>query len=174
MIMEKEIKAAILDVPDFPKKGIIFKDLMPILANPKLMKKLVKTIAKRYKGKKIDKLVCVEARGFLFGAPLSYELGVPLIPVRKPGKLPRATFKVEYDLEYGKDTLEIHKDAIAKGDKVLIIDDLLATGGTVGAVAKLVEICGGEVAEIAFIVELDFLKGRDKLGGRKVFSIAHY
>jgi adenine phosphoribosyltransferase len=172
--MENEIKKAILDVPDFPKKGIIFKDLTPIFEDKNLFKKLIRNIAKRYKGKKIDKIVCVEARGFLFGAPLAYEMGTALVPVRKPGKLPRMTHRVEYDLEYGKDALEIHQDAIKPGDNVLIIDDLLATGGTVGAVAKLVEKCGGKVFELAFVVELDFLKGRDKLKNYTIFSIVHY
>jgi adenine phosphoribosyltransferase len=172
--MEKELKKAILDVPDFPKKGIIFKDLTPMFMDAKLFKKLIKSMAKRYKGKKIDKIVCVEARGFLYGSALAYEMGTAFVPVRKPGKLPRMTYKVEYDLEYGKDSLEIHQDAIKAGDNVLIIDDLLATGGTVGAVAKLVEKCGGKVAELAFVVELDFLKGRDKLKDYKVFSIVHY
>ena len=172
--MEKELKKVIMDVPDFPKKGIIFKDLTPIFTDEKLFKKLIKGIAKRYKGKEIDKILCVEARGFLFGAPLACEMGVALVPVRKPGKLPRMTYKVEYDLEYGKDALEIHRDAIKKGDNVLIVDDLLATGGTVGAVTKLVEKCGGKVFELAFVVELDFLKGREKLKGHKIFSVVHY
>jgi adenine phosphoribosyltransferase len=172
--MEKLLKGIIKDVPDFPKKGIIFKDLTPVFKNKNAFKKLIDYFYKKFKNKKIDKVVCVEARGFLIGAPLAYKLGAGLIPVRKPGKLPRETYKVEYELEYGKDALEIHKDAINEGDKVLIIDDLLATGGTVSAVAQLVEKSKGKIEAIAFIVELDFLKGREKLSKYKIFSIVHY
>lgn len=172
--MEKLLKGVIKDVPDFPKKGIIFKDLTPVFQNKKVFKKLIDYFYKKFKNKKIDKIVCVEARGFLIGAPLAYKLGAGLIPVRKPGKLPRETYKVEYELEYGKDALEIHKDAINEGDKILIIDDLLATGGTVSAVAQLVEKSKGKIEAIAFIVELDFLKGREKLNKYKIFSIVHY
>lgn len=172
--MEKELKKIIKDVPDFPKKGIIFKDLTPVFQDKKVFKKLIDFLYKKFKNKKIDKIVCVEARGFLIGAPLALKLGVGLVPVRKPGKLPRETYRVEYSLEYGTDALEMHKDAISKGEKILIIDDLLATGGTVGAVAQLVEQAGGKVSDIAFIVELDFLKGREKLSKYKIFSIVHY
>jgi adenine phosphoribosyltransferase len=172
--MEKELKKVIRDVQDFPKKGIIFKDLTPVLKDGKIFKKLIDFFYKRYKNKSIDKVVCVEARGFLIGAPLAYKLGKPLIPARKPGKLPGKTLKIEYSLEYGTDALEILSDAIDEGDKVLIIDDLLATGGTTAAVSQLVEKFGAKVAELAFIVELDFLKGREKLGKYKVFSIVHY
>lgn len=172
--MEKELKKIIKDVPDFPKQGIIFKDLTPVFQNKKVFKNTIDFLYKKFKNKKIDKIVCVEARGFLIGAPLAFKLGVGLVPVRKPGKLPRETYKVEYSLEYGTDALEIHKDAISKGEKILIVDDLLATGGTVGAVAELVEKAGGKVTGIAFIVELDFLKGREKLKKYKIFSIVHY
>ncbi len=172
--MEKQLRKAVLDVPDFPKKGIIFKDLTPVFKDKKVFKKLIDFLAKRYKGKGITTVVSVEARGFLLGAPLAYKLGASLVPVRKPGKLPRQVYKQEYALEYGTDTLEIHTDAIAKGEKVLIIDDVLATGGTVGAVTKLVEKCGGRIVELAFMIELDFLKGREKLKPYKVYSILHY
>lgn len=172
--MEKELKKIIKDVPDFPKQGIIFKDLTLVFQNKKVFKNTIDFLYKKFKNKKIDKIVCVEARGFLIGAPLAFKLGVGLVPVRKPGKLPRETYKVEYSLEYGTDALEIHKDAISKGEKILIVDDLLATGGTVGAVAELVEKAGGKVTGIAFIVELDFLKGREKLKKYKIFSIVHY
>jgi adenine phosphoribosyltransferase len=172
--MEKLIKKVILDVPDFPKPGIIFKDITGIFKNKKVFKALINFLHKRYKGKKIYAIVAIESRGYLVGAPLAYKLGVPLILGRKPGKLPRATYKVEYALEYGKDALEIHKDALEKGDNVLVIDDLLATGGTAGAAAKLVETAGAKVAELLFVIELDFLKGREKLKGYKVFSIVHY
>lgn len=172
--MEKELRKTVLDVPDFPKKGIIFKDLTPVFKDKKVFKKLIDSLAKRYKGKGITTVVSVEARGFLLGAPLAYKLGASLVPVRKPGKLPRQVYKQDYALEYGTDSLEIHRDAIAKGEKVLIIDDVLATGGTVGAVTKLVEKCGGKIVELAFMIELDFLKGKEKLKPYKIYSILHY
>jgi len=172
--MEKKLKKVIKDVPDFPKQGIIFKDLTPIFKDKKVFKSLIDFLYKRYRNKKLDAIVAIESRGFIIGAPLAYKLGVPFIPARKPGKLPRETYKVTYSLEYGTDGLEIHKDALKKDDRVLIIDDLLATGGTANAVASLVEQAGAKVVEIAFVVELDFLKGREKLQGRKVFSIVHY
>jgi adenine phosphoribosyltransferase len=172
--MEKELKKAILDVPDFPKKGVIFKDFTPVLKDKKLFARLVDSLAKRYKSRKIDAVVCMEARGFLLGAPLAYKLKAALIPVRKPGKLPRKVYSQTYALEYGTDSLEIHADAISQGDNVVIIDDVLATGGTAQAVVKLVEKCGAKINEIAFVIELDFLKGREKLKGSKVFSVIHY
>jgi len=172
--MEKKLKSVIKDVPDFPKKGIIFKDLTPIFKDKKVFKSLINYFYKRYKSKKIDAIVAIESRGFIIGSPLAYKLGVPFIPARKPGKLPRETYKVTYSLEYGEDSLEMHRDALNKGDSVLIVDDLLATGGTANAVASLVEKAQANVFEIAFIVELDFLKGREKLKNRKDFSIVHY
>lgn len=172
--MEKKLKSVIKDVPDFPKQGIIFKDLTPIFKDRKIFKSLIDYLYKRYKNKKLDAIVAIESRGFIIGAPLAYKLGVPFIPARKPGKLPRETYKVTYSLEYGTDGLEMHKDALNKGDKVLIIDDLLATGGTANAVASIVEQAEAKVFEIAFVVELDFLNGRKKLQRRKVFSIVHY
>jgi adenine phosphoribosyltransferase len=172
--MQKEIKKVVLDVPDFPKKGIVFKDVTPIFSNEKVFKKVVDYFCKRYKGKKIDAIVGIESRGFIVGAPIAYKLGLPFITARKPGKLPRDTFKVEYALEYGTNTLEMHKDSLSKGDRVVVIDDLLATGGTTAAAAELVEKCGGKVAEAAFILELGFLKGREKLTKYKVHSIVKY
>lgn len=172
--MEKKLKSVIKDVPDFPKQGIVFKDLTPIFKDKKVFKSLIDYFYKRYKNKKPDAVVAIESRGFIIGAPLAYKLGVSFIPARKPGKLPRETYKVSYSLEYGTDGLEIHKDALNKNDRVLIIDDLLATGGTANAVASLVEQAGAKVQEIVFIVELDFLKGREKLQGRKIFSVVHY
>ena len=172
--MEKLLKKTEVDVLDFPKKGIIFKDLTPVLKDKKVFKKLIDVLYKRYKTRKIDKVVCVEARGFLIGAPLAYKLGAGLVPVRKPGKLPRDRFKIEYALEYGTDALEIHKDAIDKGDRVLLLDDVLATGGTVAAVISLLENFDCKLEEVAFVMELDFLKGRKKLGKNKVFSVVHY
>jgi len=172
--MEKQIKKVIKDVVDFPKKGIIFKDVTPVFSDAAIFKKLINTLAKRYSGKKIDAIVGVESRGFIIGAPLAYKLGLPFVPVRKPGKLPRETYKEEYALEYGTNTLEIHKDALKKGNKVIVVDDLLATGGTMEASARLAERCGAKVAEMVFVVELDFLKGREKLNDYKVYSIVHY
>lgn len=172
--MEKKLKRVIKDVPDFPKQGIVFKDLTPIFKDKKLFKSLIDYLYKKYKNKRLDAIVAIESRGFIIGSPLAYKLKVPFIPARKPGKLPRETYKVTYSLEYGTDGLEIHRDALSKGNRVLIIDDLLATGGTVNAVVSLIEQAGAEVLEIAFIVELDFLKGREKLQGRKIFSIVHY
>jgi adenine phosphoribosyltransferase len=172
--MEKLLKKVIIDVPDYPKPGIIFKDITGIFKDKKVFKAVINLLHKRYKNKKIDAIVAIESRGYIFGAPLAYKLGVPLIPARKPGKLPRAVYRVEYSLEYGKDAPEMHKDALEAGQNVLVIDDLLATGGTAGAGAKLVETAGAKVAELCFVIELDFLKGREKLKEYKVFSMVHY
>lgn len=166
-----ELKKFIRDIPDFPKKGIIFKDITTLLKEAKAFKGAVDNIVDLYKDKKIDAVVSVEARGFFFGAAVAYKLGVGLVPIRKKGKLPYKTNAVSYQLEYGTDTLEMHQDAIKKGDKILIVDDLLATGGTVKAVTELVENMGGVVAGIAFVIELLPLKGRDKLKGYNVTSL---
>lgn len=166
-----EIKKFIRDIPDFPKKGIIFKDITTLLKEAKAFKEAVDNIVDQYKDNKIDSVVSVEARGFFFGAAVAYKLGVGLVPVRKKGKLPYKTHAVTYQLEYGTDTLEMHQDAIKKGDRVLIVDDLLATGGTVKAVAELVENMGGIIAGIAFVIELLPLKGREKLKGYNVTSL---
>ncbi|OGX27400.1 MAG: adenine phosphoribosyltransferase [Omnitrophica WOR_2 bacterium RIFCSPHIGHO2_01_FULL_49_10] len=170
----EELKSSIRDIPDFPKKGIIFKDITTLLKDGKKFQKAIDCIVERYKDKKIDKVVSVEARGFIFGSAIAYKLGAGVIPVRKKGKLPHETNRVEYELEYGKDILEIHKDAISAGDNILIIDDLLATGGTMKAVFDLVEGMGGKVVEIAFLIELTFLKGRDRLKGHQVFSLIEF
>jgi adenine phosphoribosyltransferase len=172
--MEKKLKKVIKDVPDFPKPGIIFKDLTPVFKDRKIFKSLIDYFYNRYRNKKLDAIVAVESRGFIIGAPLAYKLKVPFIPARKPGKLPGETHKITYSLEYGTDAIEMHKDALNKNDRVLIIDDLLATGGTANAVASLVEKADAKVFELAFVVELVELKGREKLQGRKVFSIVHY
>ncbi len=172
--MEELLKNTIRDIPDFPKKGIIFKDITPVLKDAAVFRRLIDYFAERYEGRGIDSIVCVEARGFILGAALAYKIGASFVPARKPGKLPADTYRVDYDLEYGADAVELHKDAIKKGEKVLLIDDLLATGGTAAAAAKIVEQAGGEVEEIAFIIELDFLKGRQKLSGYEIFSIVHY
>jgi adenine phosphoribosyltransferase len=169
-----ELKNIIRDIPDFPKKGIIFKDITTLLADARSFQRMVDLLSHRYVGKKIDKVVGVEARGFVIGAALAYKLGAGIVLVRKPGKLPSETFKKSYDLEYGTDTLEIHTDAIKKGERILIADDLLATGGTMGAVVDMVDIMGGELVECCFMVELDFLKGRDKLPAGKVYSLLNF
>jgi adenine phosphoribosyltransferase len=166
-----DLKKSIRDIPDFPKKGIIFKDITTLLKEAKAFKEAVDLIVAEYKNKSIDTVVSVEARGFFFGAAVAYKLGVGLVPVRKKGKLPHKTNAVTYDLEYGTDTLEMHQDAIKKGDRILIVDDLLATGGTVKAVTELIENMGGVVAGIAFVIELLPLKGREKLKGYEITSL---
>lgn len=168
------IKSRIRDVPDFPKPGIVFKDLTPVFQDAETFRSLVDSMSSHYEGQEITKIVGIESRGFILGAAMAYRMGVGLSIVRKLGKLPWDTVKQSYSLEYGTDSLEIHKDAIAPGEKVLIIDDLLATGGTAEAVIKLVKELGGEVAGIGFGVELDFLGGRKKLEPFDVFSLLHF
>lgn len=170
----EELKNIIRDIPDFPKKGIIFKDITTLLADAKSFQRMVDLLAHRYIGRQIDKVVGVEARGFLIGAALAYKLGAGIVLVRKPGKLPAETFRKTYDLEYGTDTLEIHTDAIKKGERVLIADDLLATGGTVEAVVDLVNSMGGEIVECSFLAELEFLGGRNRLPAGKAFSLLKF
>jgi adenine phosphoribosyltransferase len=170
----QELKDIIRDIPDFPKKGIIFKDITTLLADAKSFQKMVDLISHRYVGERIDKVVGVEARGFIIGAALAYKLGAGIVLVRKPGKLPSETFKKSYDLEYGTDTLEIHTDSIKKGERILIADDLLATGGTMAAVVDMVNSMGGKIVECCFMAELKFLNGRDKLPEGKVFSLLEF
>lgn len=167
----EDLKSIIRDIPDFPKKGIIFKDITTLLADAMSYQRMVDLISHRYVGKKIDKVVGVEARGFIIGAALAYKLGSGVVLVRKPGKLPGETFKKSYELEYGTDTLEIHTDAIKKGERVLIADDLLATGGTISAVVEMVSALGGEIVDCCFLAELSFLNGRKRLPEGKVFSL---
>jgi adenine phosphoribosyltransferase len=150
-------------IPDWPKKGILFRDITPLLANKKAFSAAIETMSDRYKDKKIDYVAAVEARGFIFGAAVAARLGVGFVPIRKKGKLPYKTESVTYDLEYGKDTLEVHIDAVKKDAGVLMVDDLLATGGTMAAACKLIEKIGGKIAGIAFLVELKDLNGREKL-----------
>ena len=161
--METLLKAAIRDIPDFPTHGIIFKDITPILSDGDLFSKVIDSFAKRYSAKDIDVIIGIESRGFIFGAPLAYKMGTSYVPVRKKGKLPYKTVETSYDLEYGSATIEMHVDAIRPGQKVVIVDDLLATGGTAAATCALVEKQGGHIVECAFVVELAFLNGRDKL-----------
>jgi adenine phosphoribosyltransferase len=170
----QQLKDIIRDVPDFPKKGILFKDITTLLADAGSYQKMIDLLSHRYIGQRIDKVVGVEARGFIIGAALAYKLGAGVVLVRKPGKLPSETFRKSYDLEYGTDTLEIHTDAINKGERILIADDLLATGGTVSAVVDMVNEMGGELVECCFMVELDFLNGRKRLPGGKVFSLLQF
>jgi adenine phosphoribosyltransferase len=170
----EELKSSIRDIPDFPKKGIIFKDITTLLKDGRKFREAIDCIVERYKGKKIDKVAAIEARGFILGSVVAYQLGAGIVPVRKKGKLPYETASVEYELEYGKDSLEMHKDAIEPGDKVLVVDDLLATGGTMNAVCDLIERSKGEIIEAVFLIELDFLKGRDRLKGRKIFSLIKF
>ena len=170
----KALKDIIRDVPDFPKKGIIFKDITTLLQDAQSYQRMVDLIAHRYVGQRIDKVVGVEARGFIIGSALAYKLNAGIVLVRKPGKLPSETFSKSYALEYGTDTLEIHRDAIKPGEKILIADDLLATGGTMSAVVDMVTSMGGEIVECCFMAELDFLKGREKLPAGKVYSLLKF
>ncbi len=173
-MLKETLKATIRDVPDFPKPGIIFKDITPLLADVKAFQSVVDAFAKRYADKSIDSVVAIESRGFIFGGALAYRLDAGFVPVRKKGKLPYKTQSVEYALEYGTDTIEIHQDAIHKGSRVLVLDDVLATGGTARATCDLVEKTGGVVVECGFVIELGFLHGREKLKNREVFSLIQY
>ncbi|MGK2908107.1 MAG: adenine phosphoribosyltransferase [Desulfuromonadales bacterium] len=170
----EELKKIIRDIHDFPRKGVIFKDITTLLSDGRSFHRMIDLIAHRYIGRHIDQVVGVEARGFVLGSALAYKLGVGVTLVRKPGKLPYKVSQITYDLEYGTDTLEIHQDAFKKGDKVIIADDLLATGGTVSAVVKLVEDLGAEIIECAFMAELDFLEGRKRLPEGRVFSLLKF
>lgn len=169
-----DLKTFIRDVPDFPKPGILFKDITPLLASAPAFGQVISQLADRYRAQRIDAVVAAEARGFIFAAPLALQLGVGFTPIRKPGKLPYKTHTHEYDLEYGSDKLQIHEDGVSKGSRVLVVDDLLATGGTVEACCKLVEQVGGDVVECCFLIELAFLEGRKKLSHRKIFSLISY
>ena len=170
----EELKRLIREVPDFPKKGILFYDITTLLKDKAGYATLIDLLAERYIGKDVDLILGMEARGFIFGPALAYRLNAGFVPVRKPGKLPAATTRVEYDLEYGSNVLEVHQDAIHRGQRVLIVDDLRATGGTAEATAKLAITLGAEITGLAFVVELDFLKGRDRLKPYDVFSVLHY
>jgi adenine phosphoribosyltransferase len=169
-----DLKKIIRDIQDFPKKGIVFKDITTLLSDPKSFHRMIDLIAHRYIGERINQIVSIEARGFILGAALAYKLGTGITLVRKPGKLPFETRKKTYQLEYGTDTLEIHVDAFKPGDRIIVADDLLATGGTVSAAIDLVQELGAELVECAFLAELEFLEGRKKLPEGKVFSLLKF
>lgn len=173
-VIDMDLAATIRSVPDFPIKGILFYDITTLLKDPAALKESIDRLTQHYQEAGPDKVVGIESRGFIFGLPLAYELGAGFVPVRKPGKLPAATLSESYALEYGTNSLEIHVDAIEKGQRVLIVDDLLATGGTAKATCNLVEQLGGTVVGLAFAIELNFLKGREKLKGYEVFSLIQY
>lgn len=168
------LKSLIRDVPDFPKKGIVFKDITPLLHDPQGFRTAVDRLSSHYRGRDVSLVVAAEARGFILGPPIALNLGAGFVPVRKPGKLPYRRKGVTYQLEYGTDTLEIHEDAVRSNQKVLMVDDVLATGGTMAACCRLVESMGGVIVGCAFLVELTFLNGRKSLEGREVFSLIQY
>ncbi len=168
------LKQLIREVPDFPKPGILFYDITTLLKNAEGLRVVIDQLKDQYRDTRVDTVIGIEARGFIFAPALAYALGAGFIPVRKPKKLPAECVSVTYDLEYGTDTLQMHRDAVGNGHRVLIIDDLLATGGTASAVARMVEQMGGIVAGLGFVIELDFLEGRKKLEGREIFSLLHY
>jgi len=168
------IKSKVRSIPDWPIEGVIFRDITTLLLDPPAFKKICTIFYDRYVNAKIDKIVGIDARGFLFGSVLAYKLDIGMIPIRKNGKLPYNTISESYTLEYGEEVIEIHEDAIQKGERVVIIDDLMATGGTISAAANLVEKLGGEIFECSFVLELPDLNGREKLGNRQVFSIVEF
>ena len=172
--MTLDLATKIRDVPNFPKPGIIFKDITPLLKDVRAFQSVIDTLARRYADKRIDLVLGIEARGFIFASALAYRLDAGFIPIRKKGKLPYTTDSVEYLLEYGTDRVEMHTDAVAPGARVVVVDDLIATGGTIEAACKLVERQKGVVVECAFVIELKFLNGRDRLKGQEVFSLIQY
>lgn len=169
-----DLKEKIRDIPDFPKQGILFRDITTLLKDGESFAWVVDELCKRYFGKEIDLIAGIESRGFIFGSALAYRLNKGFVPIRKPGKLPAETVSAEYELEYGTDRIEMHVDAVQKGDRVLLIDDLLATGGTMAAACKLVNAAGGEIVECSFLIELAFLNGRDALKDVDVYSMVTY
>ncbi len=173
-ITVQEIYQTIRDVPDFPKPGIMFKDITPLLLDPGRFRRALELMAAPFGGSKVQRVVSIESRGFLLGAPIALLLEAGLVPIRKPGKLPAARSRVEYTLEYGTDALEMHRDAVGQGDRALIVDDVLATGGTAEAAAKLVRAHGAQVVGFTFLIELDFLKGRERLRNERVEALLHY
>jgi len=174
MTVEINLKEHIRSIPDFPKPGILFRDITPLLSNPAVFRESIRRLADHYRGQGIDLVAAAEARGFIFAAPLALELGAGFVPVRKPGKLPFNTHSFHYELEYRSDTLEIHRDGVAPGQRVLLVDDLLATGGTIEACCRLIEQIGGKVAGCAFVIELKELKGADRIANYPIFSLIEY
>lgn len=172
--LSHDVRATIRDVPDFPKPGVLFKDITPVLSNAALFLRVTDSMADAATAMQVSHVVAIESRGFLFGAPIAQRLGVPLIPVRKPGKLPHRRVREEYALEYGTDALEMHEDALGVGARVLVVDDVLATGGTAAATRRLVERAGGMVVAFAFVIDLTFLHGRQHLAGSSVDAIVEY
>jgi adenine phosphoribosyltransferase len=170
----EHLRRIIRDVPDFPQRGIVFKDITPLLRDAKSFKNAIDYMAEPLRSREFDAFIGIESRGFIFAAALAYELGKGHIPVRKPGKLPAKTVQVSYELEYGSDTLEMHADAVHAGQRIVIVDDVLATGGTARGVADLVEKVGGKVEALSFLIELDFLKGRDRLNGYDICTVLNY
>lgn len=172
--MELDLKNHIRSVPNFPKKGIVFRDITTLLKDKDAFRTAIDLFYERYKNEKIDKVVSVESRGFIFGSVLAHRLRAGFVPIRKPSKLPAKTIREEYQLEYGMDAMEIHEDAISPGERILLHDDLLATGGTILAACRLVEKLGGKIVGLCFLIELSFLKGRDRLGNYDIYSIVNY
>ena len=172
--LEEDLRSSIRNIPNHPKKGVVFRDLTTLWKDGRMLQRTTDALLRRWRKEKPDKIVGIEARGFIVGAPLAYELGIGFVPARKLGKLPAKAVRVDYELEYGKEGLELHGDAISKGERVLIVDDLLATGGTAQAARMLVERLGGRVIGFAFVAELSFLRGREKLAGYKVNSLVKY
>jgi adenine phosphoribosyltransferase len=172
--VDSDLVELIRSIPDFPKPGILFRDITTLLNDAGGFRRAIETLCQRYRSENLDKIVCIEARGFLIGAPMAFDLGCALVPVRKPGKLPGDTVSAEYELEYGTDSVEMHSDAIERGDRVLMVDDLLATGGTARATAELVDRLGGEIVGCAFLIELVPLQGRKLLDKYDVFSVISY
>ncbi|MEM9400287.1 MAG: adenine phosphoribosyltransferase [Verrucomicrobiota bacterium] len=170
----EKLRLAVRDIQDFPKPGIVFKDITPILSDHELFRLMVTILVERYKKQQIDRIVVIDARGFLIGSAVAYVLGVGLALVRKKGKLPYKCIEASYSLEYGEATVEMHEDALNQGEKVIVIDDVLATGGTMAAAVELCEKIGAQVVETAFLMELSFLKGREKLNGKSAFAILEY
>ena len=169
-----ELTPYVRDIPDFPTKGILFRDITPLLQHGPAFHKAIRALAQRHRDQRPDAVVAIESRGLIVGSALAFELGIGVVPVRKAGKLPHDTYRATYTLEYGADTLEIHQDGLAKGARVLLVDDLLAPGGTMGATIQLVEQCGGRIVELAFLIELTALKGRERLRSHPILSLIQY
>ncbi|UCE88348.1 MAG: adenine phosphoribosyltransferase [Pseudomonadota bacterium] len=170
----ERLRTRIRDVPDFPQQGVIYRDITPLVKDPAALRLAIHQLMHPFLGERLTAVVGMEARGFIFGSLVAWDLGISFVPLRKPGKLPYDVHSISYDLEYGSESLEVHVDALTSDDRVLVVDDVLATGGTAAASCELLEKLGAQVAACAFVVELDFLNGREKLGNRRVHSLLHY